>query len=628
MIKVLVFLFFSCIYLKATSTPRLLVSCPARQYDNGGTCANCHSSCLTCNGALETNCLTCDQTSLLYKYYHVSTKKCLEFCYYSSQYLDESNNNCLSCHSNCLGCFGPNDNQCSACKSTKYLIYETNTCVTSCPIGSFFYTNNPKSCRKCPNGCESCSSLADEPCDCCNQADPLFAYRYQTKCYPSCPSGTYLADATNKVCEVCHESCSSCSSGSSESCESCKEELFIHNNKCIADCPAGFFKDELMKKCSACLDAECEKCTATGCQVCKAGKILSALSKTCVSCDQTCLECTGPAPTDCKTCASPLILYKNQCREVCPEGTFASGNPISCQACHSVCETCSGGLSSNCLTCSAGRVRTASGECLSCSFPCKTCIRDPTQCLSCHQGYFISGRYVCTSCAVNCALCSGQTISSCEACLEGYFMTAENECVQQCPKGTFPDEKLKCQPCHPNCRTCSGKKEENCNSCLSPKFLHNIISRNSCPAWTYSNFDTKACEEKIPITVQLEAVKNPTIFKLTLSSYQKRFNEYLDLIIRYSFVSVGELYSHFYSVAFKKATDEMGVVYIYITYLKLADLTGRFLKLFPPETTLNEDKYYYKYQTEGVQVALKNLQANVTCNSTDGQFIIGNINII
>jgi proprotein convertase subtilisin/kexin type 5 len=622
MIRAFLLLCLFTVQLSANLTPRILVTCPIGQYDNGGVCQNCDASCLTCDGSTSTSCLSCKQDTEN-KYYDVVKKKCKTICGFSSQYLDETNNHCIQCHTDCIGCFGPNINNCNYCSglSGKFLMFDTNTCIPFCPIGTFIYQLSPKMCKKCPNGCDTCTDLTDQPCECCNTADPLFAYQFLTKCYPACPSGTYLADPSNKICESCHESCGSCTSGSAEGCDTCKSDLYIHNNKCNTDCPNGFFKDEIFKRCSACVDDNCEICLATGCQVCKAGKILSSTSQTCVSCDSSCLECTGPSATDCKNCAAPLILHSKQCLETCPDGTFFSSN--SCTQCHSSCNTCTSGSSSSCLTCPTGTIKASNGECQSCKSPCQTCIRDPSQCTSCKQGYFISSRYSCTSCSRNCGSCSGEALSNCEACSEGYFMTAENECVSECPRGTYPDEKSMCQPCHPNCKTCLGKREENCKSCLSPKFLHNNICRDSCPEWTYQNLETRACEEKTPITVNLVGVKNPSIFKLTLSSYQKYYNEYLDLIMKDSFLSVGELYSYTYSSSFKKPTEEQGVVYIYITFWKLADLTGKYIKLFPPETTLQEGKFFYKYQSEGIQVPLVNLSSNGNCSNSDALFRIG-----
>ena len=45
-------------------------SCLSIQYPNKetSTCSNCHSTCLTCDGLLETDCLSCAGSELDVKY--------------------------------------------------------------------------------------------------------------------------------------------------------------------------------------------------------------------------------------------------------------------------------------------------------------------------------------------------------------------------------------------------------------------------------------------------------------------------------------------------------------------------------------------------------------------------------
>jgi hypothetical protein len=347
----------------------------------------------------------------------------------------------------------------------------------------------------------------------------------------------------------------------------------------------------------------------------------------CVPCDLTCQECTGPTNLDCKSCVSPLIYYNNQCLAGCPDGTFFSSSQISCTNCHQSCATCSGPLSTSCLTCSSGYIiSTPTGGCQPCQSPCKTCIGMVSQCTSCQEGYFISSRYQCSMCALNCGLCSGAELSKCERCFSGYFFTSNNQCLAFCPTGTYPDEKSICQPCHSSCRSCYGMREQNCTACQSPKYLQNNTCLKSCPDWKYENHETRVCEDKIPITIKLEALKNPSIFKLTLTIYPQTSNDYLEQIIKESAISVGELYSFAYKSSFRRFPEEQGAIYIYITFLKPADLTNKHFKLFAPKTVLQEKKYFYKYQPEGYQVPLENLTIHSSCNTTDAVYKFGKIN--
>lgn len=54
-----------------------MCACQNRYYDAGtstATCSACQSTCLTCNGALITNCLSCN--TAVNRVYNSSTNKC------------------------------------------------------------------------------------------------------------------------------------------------------------------------------------------------------------------------------------------------------------------------------------------------------------------------------------------------------------------------------------------------------------------------------------------------------------------------------------------------------------------------------------------------------------------------
>ena len=123
-----------------------------------GTCAACNSSCQTCNGPSNQNCLLCiDKTLLLNA--GVCVSNCLSGFYNNSQI------NCLPCNSNCQNCSGPNDNQCLSCFNSNYFIINLSKCAEECPIG-YMSDNSTMKCIKCQENCAECSD--QNTCMICN----------------------------------------------------------------------------------------------------------------------------------------------------------------------------------------------------------------------------------------------------------------------------------------------------------------------------------------------------------------------------------------------------------------------------------------------------------------------------
>ena len=118
------------------------VSCNVSGYFISDThCFECHPTCLTCNGALPTNCITCA----------------------ASTYLVSSNNSCVDCNVEGYCISGPHCQPCdSACKSCYDV---TATGCISCFPGFYLLTAN-NSCTSCkgdpeyyPNGIDQTCSL-------------------------------------------------------------------------------------------------------------------------------------------------------------------------------------------------------------------------------------------------------------------------------------------------------------------------------------------------------------------------------------------------------------------------------------------------------------------------------------
>jgi proprotein convertase subtilisin/kexin type 5 len=105
----------------------------------------CHSSCETCYGENENQCLSCKNG------YMVINGKCSDKC--PDGYYKDSNGACQQCNSNCLTCEGPSindNNNCSSCdlnKSESYLIDAEgfpHNCVSECPNNTILNGNKTK----------------------------------------------------------------------------------------------------------------------------------------------------------------------------------------------------------------------------------------------------------------------------------------------------------------------------------------------------------------------------------------------------------------------------------------------------------------------------------------------------
>ena len=183
-------------------------------------------SCLTCSGALSTNCLTCDSGEYLLP----STSSCLSTCP-AGTYPRTDINWCGNCYQapsddviekSCATCDGWKSTNCLTCPSQTYYYPQNNTCLSSCPSGTYYDTNS-QSCQSCYKtdssyfGCLTCTGPMYTQCTSC--ADGLFYFAFNNTCGNSCPCGSgYFYNSTTKQCGTCSSGCEYCTSSSSEDC--------------------------------------------------------------------------------------------------------------------------------------------------------------------------------------------------------------------------------------------------------------------------------------------------------------------------------------------------------------------------------------------------------------------------
>ncbi|KAL4507646.1 hypothetical protein ABPG73_012334 [Tetrahymena malaccensis] len=117
-------------------------------------CIECDKSCKTCNGQLETNCLSC-YFGLIFQPTLNKCGRCEE-----GQYLNKSTDKCEYCDQSCLECTGKNKNECKLCANGLILSKVTNTCENSSIIKS--QQDELESIQKV--GCLNQQNKSDQDC--------------------------------------------------------------------------------------------------------------------------------------------------------------------------------------------------------------------------------------------------------------------------------------------------------------------------------------------------------------------------------------------------------------------------------------------------------------------------------
>jgi len=180
-------------------------------------------------------------------------------------YTADSSRICIVCGANCASC---NTTTCTQCLSGYFIVFATGQFVSSCislnNITRTYYTNvircfacNLANCLVCVmNGytleCQSCQSNT---------------YRFNNTCVTTCPTGTYSSVNPND-CINCPANCTSCTSASY--CSTCATGLALFNGICTSTCSNGFYlsNTNTTASCSAC-SAQCLSCNlATNCSLC------------------------------------------------------------------------------------------------------------------------------------------------------------------------------------------------------------------------------------------------------------------------------------------------------------------------------------------------------------------------
>jgi proprotein convertase subtilisin/kexin type 5 len=509
-------------------------SCPHGLYGDidSRNCLVCHSSCSTCQGPMESDCLTCGSNRTL------SSGHCIVGCPHGSfqsvegkqitcqlcdaacaectgdgnghctkckdeyvldgstctlecpkgTFRDLSIGKCSTCNKICVTCNGAGPLDCTSCQKPMVLIEDTGQCASACPDVYYKASTNDGTivCHKCGSSCATC--LGEGSCLTCHQG----SYLYNKACVAVCPLSTF-SDDQSLTCRPCHPSCQTCSGSSETDCQTCSSELYLSNGKCAKFCLPGFYPSQGGRICDICHHS-CNQCNGAGehdCVSCKDLYLLSGVCLTecpegyygdevlniCGKCDNLCRTCLGSSKYNCTDCSSPYVLQSSTCSLHCPDGTYKVTD--TCAHCHEKCATCDGPAESNCLSCSR------TGEQLYLEYG--HCV---TSCLSGH--YEDNDSLSCLQCANGCMSCFGPSHEECTECQDGFF-SDDQKCTDNCPPHTLSDQlNRKCVPCNEECDTCT-RTVSHCISCRPGFYLVDGSCVHDCPDGTFLNETMKEC---------------------------------------------------------------------------------------------------------------------------------------
>ena len=124
------------------------------------TCVSCLGGCTKCEGFNCDICLTCPTNTLLY---NGSCVFSCPFDYYSSYDSNLNTSVCSECNSSCKSCNGPANDQCLSCSLPFYL--QETSCVSACKTSKSYYTDSVNFlCLKCNETCKTCTGPNDTEC--------------------------------------------------------------------------------------------------------------------------------------------------------------------------------------------------------------------------------------------------------------------------------------------------------------------------------------------------------------------------------------------------------------------------------------------------------------------------------
>lgn len=382
-------------HLRVTDLAVCVQQCPEGYYENleQNTCVPCEPNCASCQDSPD-HCTACDHHLVLYEH------RCYASC--PTNTFETEDYGCAACHSTCETCNGTGEAQCISCPAGRFAL--NGACLSQCPT-AHFADKKRRECLLCPRGCAACDGAGT--CVACSAGWAPLGPR--GRCAPEgnnhCDSSEYMEHGH---CHPCHSTCESCSGATEAACLSCSAPLLLEDGRCRAQCDDGTYVER--GECAPCLHTCVRCVSRINCTACapglhlQTGECLAACAAgyysdrgVCAKCYLSCRTCSGPRRDQCVTCPSGWQLAAGECRPECPEGFFKS--EYGCQKCHHYCRTCKGEGPLQCTSCPQ-RYMLEGGLCMECLS--SQYYDTPTQlCKTCHESCHTCsgpGPFSCSSC--------------------------------------------------------------------------------------------------------------------------------------------------------------------------------------------------------------------------------------
>ena len=442
-----------------------------KEIGEGTICESCSEGCKTCID--ENNCNECMEGYKLVdgrcNFYcnigsYSSCKSCdfneMNKCkdcnpgYYLPNNSLSTQSYCSYCGSNCLSCYGNNDNPiCTQCYSGYYL--SNNKCIRQCNLGYYYDycktcdESNLGNCGSCYDGyylainyksyCSYCGSYKIKKChqesnyaiivdecysdyilirnSCVEKCD---SKSYWSNCLicneeydkldqcKQCKEGYYLpTNLDNNYCYYCPYNCKSCEGSDYEpTCTSCYDGYKLSGGKCLKDCTIG--NNYLCKSCNS------EPGKIDRCLECNEGYYLpdnNYYQNQCSKCPNNCQKCKGIDYyyVDCIQCSTGYYLALHEVNEY-----SYYYNPTYYHEC----------LQCNIPGCSNYKPNSNICICIECTTPIDEQIKNgdiANEYISCYKDCEIGVSDKCKSC--------GSKKGECGECNEGYTLNSNGKCI-------------------------------------------------------------------------------------------------------------------------------------------------------------------------------------------------------
>ncbi|XP_062140559.1 furin-like protease 2 isoform X2 [Drosophila sulfurigaster albostrigata] len=402
-------------HLHVTDLAVCVQNCPDGYFEDmkNRTCVPCEPNCASCQDRPEF-CTSCDHHLVMHE------NKCYSACPLDSYETEE--NKCAYCHSSCATCNGATENDCITCRPSRYAWQ--NKCLNNCPEGHYADKKRLE-CLPCHEGCKSCSSNGI-----CSECLPNWTLNKKDKCSvagsEACTDSEFYSQSESG-CKACHSSCETCNGPLATNCLSCESNRLLEQSSCVSGCQDGYFMETGV--CTPCLHT-CTQCKSrTNCSNCSKGlELQNGECRTtcadgyysdrgiCAKCYLSCHTCSGPRRNQCVQCPDGWQLAAGECYPKCPEGFYKS--EFGCQKCHHYCKTCNGAGPLACSSCPPNFMLDGGlcMECLSTQYydattqTCKACHESCHSCLG-------PGQYSCKACVAPLHLdrVNGQCVPCCRA---------------------------------------------------------------------------------------------------------------------------------------------------------------------------------------------------------------------